>query len=176
MTGYNNINAYKKAFASVDKVNQVIMLYDTAIASMQQARQAILDKNIEERFNKISKAFQIITGLRDSLDMSNGGDVAAVLSQWYSGTGMRILAVNRTQDLELCDLCIKHIKQMRSAWADVETQVKASSGTEPSATSGDKVTTSATSSAGSMEASSGSDFFEAISKAAISGEGMNFAV
>ena len=173
MTGYDKINAYRNAFASVDKINQVIMLYDTAIASMQQARQAIIDKKIEEKFNTISKAFKIITGLRDALDVNNGGDVARILSEWYSGTSLRILSVSRTEDLDMCDLCIKHIKQMRDAWLEVENQIK--SGNPDANSESTSSETKNSSGSGPLEAAN-NDFFEAVTKAAIYGGGMNISI
>lgn len=169
MTGYkNSIQAYKNAFASVDKLNQVIMLYDGAIAALQQARQAIIDKNIEERYNKVSKAFYIMSGLRDAIDHASGGEIAGVLSEWYSGTILRIITINRTNDIALCEMCIAHVKQMRDAWVEAEKQVKGGGATE----SHDSTTTTSTttSSGGSIEAmGSSEDFFTAaIKKAAYS--------
>lgn len=127
MTGYENVNAYKKAFATVDGVNQVVMLFDTAIANLQQAKQAIADKKIEERFNKISRVYQILTGLRDSLDMDRGGEVSGVLKDWYTGTAHRVLSINKSENLEMLDVCIKNIKEMRDAWVEVEKTVKSGS-------------------------------------------------
>lgn len=168
MIGYSkNIQAYKNAFASVDKINQVIMLYDTAIASMQQARQHITEKNIQERFNKISKTFQILTGLKDALDHEKGGDIVGVLSDWYSGTALRVLSVNRTEDLDMCDLCIAHIKQMRDAWVEIEKQIKSGADEKPAETS--TATTGSGNPTGSIQASasnSNDDFFETIAKGA----------
>ncbi len=179
MSGYKHIQAYKSSFANVDKINQVIMLYDTAIASMQQARQAMVDKNIEERFNKLTKAFHIINGLHDSLDHDKGGDVASALSEWYSGTSLQILTLNRTENLDVCDMCIKHIKQMRDAWVDVEVQVKTSNmagnesnDSEPEATSEEDEDIDN----GSMEVSSKDDYFEQESQAITISAGMNISV
>lgn len=168
MAGYNNIQAYKNAFANVDKVNQVIMLFDAAVTSLQQAKQAIVDKKIEERFNKISKAFQIITGLRDSLDHTNGGEVAAVLADWYSGTALRIITINRTLDLNLCDMCIDHIKQMRDAWVEVEKQVKGGDSVNSSENQANTTSTTSGNTTGGIEAiANNNDFFTAaIRKAA----------
>ncbi len=158
MTGYENINAYKKSFGNVDKINQVIMLFDTAIASLQQAKQAIVEKKIEEKFNKISKVFKILTGLRDSLDHGTGGELAVTLSEWYNGTIYRVLHVGRTEDVKLCEMCIEHIKQMRAAWAEVESQVKGGvSGANES--EGDNKESS----------SSNDDYFETLAKAAYAG-------
>jgi flagellar protein FliS len=118
------IQAYKSAFENVDKLNQAIMLFDTAIASMQQAKQSIVDKKIEDRFNKLTKVFNILTGLRDALDHNSNPELAKTLEEWYSATALRVLSINRTQDLSMCDLCEKHLKEMRSAWLDVEKKAK----------------------------------------------------
>lgn len=161
MVGYkNNIDAYRNAFASVDKLNQVIMLYDGAIASIQQAKQAITNKNYEERYNKLAKAFHILTGLQNSLDFEAGGEIAEVLNNWYSQTSMRVLSINRTNDMKMCDLCIDHIKQMRDAWVDVERQIKTGSTNTTGSSDDSKASPS------NNNSSSGGDFFTSIAKAA----------
>ena len=124
MDNYNNIKAYKSSYENIDGVNQVILLFESAIAYLQQAKDAIAQKDIQEKYNKISKAYQIVTGLRDSLDTQKGGDMVSVLTDWYSGTAMRIISINRSEDLEMCDMCIKHLKEMREAWKDAESQIK----------------------------------------------------
>jgi flagellar protein FliS len=120
MSGYNNLNAYKNSVFSVDKVTQVIMLYDTAIASIHQAKIAIEEKDIQTRYNKLEKAFKILTGLRDALDHNAGGDFSSIMSDWYTGTAMRVISINTSCDINMCNLCIKHIKEMRTAWIEVQ--------------------------------------------------------
>lgn len=115
-----NINAYKKAFGTMDKIKQVIMLYDTAIASLHQAKDHIEQKDVQECYNKVEKAYLIVSGLRDCIDMETGGEVAETLVEWYSATALRIITINRNYDLDLCDLCIKNLKEMRDAWVEAE--------------------------------------------------------
>ncbi len=96
------------------------MLYDAAIAAMQQAKEAIENKDLETRYKKIEKTYLIISGLRDCLDVANGGEVAKTLQEWYTGTAHRVLSINSTEDVAMCDLCIKHLKEMREAWAEAK--------------------------------------------------------
>ena len=119
-----NINAYKTAFGTLDKMEQVIMLYDLAVASIHQAKEAIKNKDIQEKYNKLEKAYTILSGLRDCLDFEAGGEVALTLKDWYTGTAMRVISINSSEDIEMCDLCIENIKQMRAAWVEVDMEVK----------------------------------------------------
>lgn len=114
------IEAYRKAFGTMDKIKQVIMLYETAIASLSQAKEHIAEKDFQECYNKTEKAYLIVSGLRDCIDMDNGGEVAKTLVDWYSEVSLRIITVNRSQDVELCDLCIKNLNEMRAAWVEAE--------------------------------------------------------
>lgn len=165
------IQAYKSAFENVDKLNQAIMLFDTAIASMQQAKQAIIDKKIEDRFNKLTKVFNILTGLRDALDHNSNPELAKTLEEWYSATALRVLSINRTQDLSMCDLCEKHLKEMRSAWLDVEKKVKEENTVakeaaqqQQQAQEADNSNVIMQESSNSSESISNSDFFEQSAK------------
>ncbi len=116
----NNIKAYRSANHTLDKFTQLTMLYDTAISSMQQAKEAIISENIELRYNKLEKAFLIVTGLRDALDMERGADVAETLREWYTGLGMRIININSTNDTSMVDLCMQHLKEMRDAFIEAK--------------------------------------------------------
>lgn len=120
---YNNIKAYRSANHTLDNFTQLLMLYDTAIASMQQAKDAIGENNIEKRYNKLEKAFLIVTGLRDILDMEKGADVAETLREWYTGLGARILSINTSADLSMADLCMSNLKEMRDAFVEAKKSI-----------------------------------------------------
>jgi flagellar protein FliS len=120
----NNIKAYKKATATVDGLRQIVMLYDIAIASLQQAKEYLEKKDIQESYNRIEKSYLIVSGLRDALDMDAGGELAKTLKDWYSALSLRIITINRTQDISLCDLCIENLKEMRGAWDEADIKVK----------------------------------------------------
>ncbi len=108
--------AYHQAFHTVGKTRQVVMLYDGMIRFLKQAREAIAEKRIEDRFNLLVKASDVVLGLQASLDFEHGGQVARVLYDFYSSVDSRILTIQRTNDLGLCDELITELKEMREAW------------------------------------------------------------
>jgi flagellar secretion chaperone FliS len=113
-------NVYK-AVAQMDrKTRQVVMLYDGAIRYCQQAKAAIETNNIQERYNSLTKACDIITGLQLCLDFESGGDVAKLLYDYYSGLDMSLLMVHTNNDVNLVNSCIDNLKKMREAWVEVD--------------------------------------------------------
>jgi flagellar protein FliS len=116
----NNINAYKNAAQTVSKIKQIIMLYDTAIASIYQAKEAIEKNDIQERYNKIEKAYLIISGLRDSLDESQNPEFVETMRDWYSGIIQMIMQISRDSDARMCESCVEYIMTMRQSWIDLD--------------------------------------------------------
>jgi len=114
--------AYSQAFHTVGKTRQVVMLYDGIIRFLRQAREAISEKRIEDRFNLLVKASDVILGLQACLDFEQGGHVARVLYDFYSSVDSRILTIQRTNDLGLCDELITELKEMREAWSVIDTE------------------------------------------------------
>lgn len=117
--------AYLEATIAGSGIDQVIMLYDKAISCIQQAAEAIKNKNIETRYNKLERAFKIVSGLRDALDFSQGEDISKTLAEWYDGVALRIISINKSESIDMCDLCIDNLKTMRDAWAELDYASKA---------------------------------------------------
>jgi flagellar protein FliS len=112
--------AYNIATQTVPKTRQIVMLYDGAIRFMQQAKDAIAEKRIEDRFNLLVRAGEIVVSLQNSLDHENGGEIARILHDYYSSIDMRILSIHRTCSLETCDRVIAELKEMRNAWHQID--------------------------------------------------------
>lgn len=109
--------AYKTAYQTTDnKTQQVVMIYDGLMRVIYQAKQAITDDNIEERFNLLDKASQVILGLQASLDFEHGGDIARILDGYYDSIYARIHLVNQSNSIMDCDTLIEDIKAMRASW------------------------------------------------------------
>ncbi len=117
--------AYNVASATVPKTRQVVMLYDGAIRFMQQAKLAIDEKRIEDRFNLLNKVSEVLLGLQGSLDYTHGGEIAPLLYDYYSSLDSRIIYVQRTNDMKILDSVIAELKTMRGAWGEIDEQVKA---------------------------------------------------
>ena len=112
--------AYKAAQYNVSKTRQVVLLYDGAINYIKKAIQAIQEKNIQERYNNIDNACKILLGLQSSLDFDNGGDIAKILDEYYHSMDMRLIKVQRNNNIEDLEQISKEIYMMRDAWDEVD--------------------------------------------------------
>ena len=124
---YNNTNpmtqkyqAYANAAMTVGKTRQVVMLYDGAIRFVQQAVEAIKREDYEARYNLITKTNAIISGLQNSLDHENGGEIAKLLHDYYASIDARLFAVHRSNDTAVLASVLKELRMMRDAWQEID--------------------------------------------------------
>lgn len=117
MTQYQ---AYNMANRTLAKTRQVVMLYDGAVRFLQQAKEAIQDNRVQDRYNTLTRVSDIIVGLQGCIDFEKGGDVARILFDFYSSVDTRVLSIHRTNNAEMCDQLIAEIRQMRDAWDQID--------------------------------------------------------
>lgn len=108
--------AYNAAAQTVGKTRQIVMLYDGAIRYMRQAGEAIKENRIEDRYNLLVKASEVILGLQGCLDFENGGQVAVILHDYYSSIDARIISIHRSNNADMCEQIVSELKDMRDAW------------------------------------------------------------
>lgn len=119
-TQKHKYQAYSSATQTVAKTQQIIILYDGMIRLVQQAKEAIREKRIEDRYNLLMKASNIVHGLQGCLDFENGKEIASMLYNFYSSVESRIFSIHRTNNMATCDEVIADLKQMRDAWVVVD--------------------------------------------------------
>lgn len=112
--------AYAAATQTVAKTRQIVILYDGVIRFLQHAKEAIREKRIEDRYNILTRASEVIMGMQGCLDFENGGDIARVLFSFYSSVDARIFAIQRSNSLEACDEVIQDLKKMRDVWNEID--------------------------------------------------------
>jgi flagellar secretion chaperone FliS len=115
--------AYNMAHRTLAKTRQVVMLYDGAIRFLMQAKEAIQENRIQDRYNLLVKTSDIVLALQGCIDFETGGDVARVLFDFYSSIDSRILSIHRNQSTEMCDQLVKELKMMRDAWDQVDKEM-----------------------------------------------------
>ncbi len=121
----------------VRKTRQIVMLYEGMIRCLQQAKAAIEKNDIQERFNSLAKACEILNGLQISLDFNEGGDIAQVLYDYYAGLDSRISSIHFSNDKDMCDVCIEHIRMMKNAWDEIDQNYDQQSGDKKSSSQTD---------------------------------------
>lgn len=118
ITAYQN-NLYYAA-GNIPKTKQIVMLYDGIVKFLKQAHDAILREDIQERYNCIVKAQDVLNGLQVCLDHDHGGEIADILFNYYLGLEIRLHKVQQDNDPALLLACIGHIEKMRSAWDEID--------------------------------------------------------
>ncbi len=111
----------------------VAMLYDRAISLLGEAIAAIEAGDVERRWKATGKATEVISHLWETLDMEQGGEVAANLSQLY-GYIFRILPkIDLDNDPKAAREVIGLLEPLRKSWHELaekgpETPDKAEAG------------------------------------------------
>jgi flagellar protein FliS len=121
----NAISAYQKvsvdaAVEVADPHRLILLLFSGAQAAIGNARAAMQQNLIAEKGASISKAIDIISnGLKVSLDMESGGDIAVRLDALYDYMVLRLLNANLKNDLKALEEVSGLLEEIHSAWRDI---------------------------------------------------------
>lgn len=98
----------------------ILMLFDGAVAAINIAKFEMASGEIAKKGASISKAIDIITnGLRASLDMEAGGELAGRLSALYEYMAQRLLFANLKNNTATLDEVLELLISLRSAWEQI---------------------------------------------------------
>lgn len=116
---YSNIAIESKAHSS-DPHKLILMLYQGALLSIASAKNQMLRKEISAKGKSISQAISIINdGLKASLDLNVGGELAVNLSDLYSYMIQRLLVSNMKNDPAILDEVSALLIELRGAWESI---------------------------------------------------------
>ncbi len=111
------MNPYLKNQIETSSPEQIlILLYDGAIKFLNQAKIGIQNKDIELTHNNLIKAQNIISELRDTLDMEIGGELANNLYSLYNYFNRRLVQANIKKEIEPVDEVLEHLRGLRDTW------------------------------------------------------------
>lgn len=119
------LNAYKNVglesgVASADPHKLILMLYQGAILAIASAKNQIGRKQIAEKGTSITKAIKIIDeGLKASLDVKAGGEIASNLSELYDYMNQRLLIANLKNDVKILDEVSALLAELKEAWESI---------------------------------------------------------
>lgn len=94
-----------------------LMLYNGCLKFIKQGRQAILDKNIEEKNTSLLKVQEIIRELMATLNMEY--EISHQMMLMYDYILNRLIEANVNNNLEALDEASSHIKEFRDTWQQV---------------------------------------------------------
>lgn len=103
----------------------ITLLFNGAQAAIMKARLHMENGNIEGRGMAISKAIDIVdSGLKASVDLSAGGDLAKNLVATYELIIRNLLLANLNADLDKLALAERLLVDIASAWRSAVDPVK----------------------------------------------------
>jgi flagellar protein FliS len=94
----------------------VVMLYDRAIQSLNEAIKAIETGDIERRWKANKNASEIITHLAMTLNFDEGGQIALNLNDLYRFMLTTLVNVDVRNDPQAARDVIKLIEPLRASW------------------------------------------------------------
>jgi flagellar secretion chaperone FliS len=124
MTG-NQFYAHRYRETAINTANPlqlVVMLYDAAICSLQEARIHIENKNIAERSKSLNKCISIITELQACLDHKAGGEIASSLERLYDFMKRNIFKASFEQNAQPLIETEALLENLRAAWRQLIAQ------------------------------------------------------
>lgn len=122
----NALNAYAQvsvdgSVATASPHKLITMLFDGALLSIATAKGHMQRNEIAAKGTSISKAIAIIDeGLKLSLDMNAGGDLAQKLDALYEYMCLRLLIANLHNHIEPLDEVSSLLNQLKSAWVEID--------------------------------------------------------
>ncbi len=102
------------AYASSHRLIQ--MLFEGALEKIASAKGQMMRGHIAAKGKQISWAISIIGGLRTSLDMAAGGEIAQNLEALYAYMSRRLFHANLNNDIAALDEVVGLLREIKSAW------------------------------------------------------------
>jgi flagellar protein FliS len=111
--------AYRRVEAeSRSPLELVVMLYEGAVRFLAEAREAHGRRDFIARGNSLSRALAIIAELQNTLNLKDGGAIAAELDRLYSYITWRLMDVHTKQDGAALDEAHKLFSTLSDAWSE----------------------------------------------------------
>ena len=122
---YSNVHM-ETSVEAADPHRLVSLLLDGALSAIAAAQGAMASRDIAAKSRAIGRAVGIVEdGLRGSLDLKAGGEVAATLYDLYSCVLVRLTEAHAKNDVALLRECTTLLMPLRDAWDSIKPQAMA---------------------------------------------------
>ena len=121
---YQSVGNYASV-SGADKLKLVQLMMQGALDRIARAKGHLSRGEISAKGEQIGRAIQLIDGLRTSLDLAEGADIAANLERLYEYMMRRLLRANLEDDIAALDEVSGLLGEVREAWDDVLRQSQA---------------------------------------------------
>lgn len=125
MSGYGQMQYKKTQVTTVDKGRLIVLLYEGAIKFVNQANDCAKANNLEGKANNINRAMDVIGELNHSLNVADGGEIAANLRKLYIFMTDQLLRAKIGSETNVLDQVIQMLGTLSEAWNEVVTKPEA---------------------------------------------------
>lgn len=123
MNQYKQVGVQSVA-GNADPHTLIQMLIDGAIERLNMAKMHMKQSNIPAKGESISRAISIIDGLRTSLDMAKGGEIAKNLEALYDYMQRQLLVANMENKLSYIEEVLSLLNEIRSGWSAIPQEIR----------------------------------------------------
>ncbi len=123
-TTKNNINHYSSVdsytgVTDADPHQLVQMLLDGVLRKISTVKGLMIRKEIAKKGEVLGQALSIVAGLRSSLNLSDGGELATNLDDIYEYIERRLLEANLKNDVAILDEASKLLHEIKTGWESI---------------------------------------------------------
>ena len=112
--------------AGADRMGLIRMMFDALIDSLVMAEAQIQRKDLNGKWESISRASRIVLGLQSALDHEKGGSLASNLDELYGYVSRRLIHANAHNDPAIIAEVKGMMIEIREAWASIQPPVDSS--------------------------------------------------
>ena len=130
MAGYGENQYLKTQVTTVDGVRLIVLLYEGAIKFLLTAQEGIREKDVVKRHNHINRTLDIIAELKNSLNFSQGGEIAKSLNTLYLFMQRHLTMANIENDAQKVQEVINILSSLKEAWEAIASRPEVRKTTE----------------------------------------------
>tara|TARA_R110002096_G_scaffold189429_2_gene370048 strand:- start:2599 stop:3000 length:402 start_codon:yes stop_codon:yes gene_type:complete len=123
LASYRQMDAY----GQVEQANGhelVRLLLETLSVRITEAKNCIREGDIVEKIIRLTKALDILDGLRMSLDIEQGGDIASNLDDLYDYMQRQLIKANAHNDVAILDEVKGLVEEIKGAWVLIPQELR----------------------------------------------------
>jgi flagellar protein FliS len=125
----NNISQYNEVgrvsgVSDADPHRLVQMLLEGALGKIAVVKGLMKRKEIAKKGEVIGQAVSIVGGLRASLDLSTGGELAVNLDNIYEYIERRLLKANMDDDVAILDEASSLLHEIKTGWDAIPLELR----------------------------------------------------
>ena len=124
----NGLQAYQRvntqtSITDADPHKLIQLLYDGALERINMAKARMQAKDYAGKGKLITKAIEIIGGLRSFLDFEKGGELAARLEALYDYMERSLFEANAKNDVAKLDEVAELLRSIKEGWDGIRDEV-----------------------------------------------------